>query len=147
MIIEDLQKHPNRTRLEEEFIQKGARSVFIAPLYYQDKLLGTLALYSPNAGDLSAMKTMKLWEILPLFSIALNRGMEELDHRVQGLIKEKCTAIHPSVEWRFQRAALNFIEKLEDDPGVDHSATLRFEPCDQRVDVDLIDLGQVTHQL
>jgi hypothetical protein len=119
LIIEDLQKHPNRTRLEEEMIQKGARSVFIAPLYYQDKLLGTLALYSPNSGDLSAMKTMKLWEILPLFSIALNRGMEELNHRVQGLIKEKCTAIHPSVEWRFQRAALNFIEKLEDDPCVE----------------------------
>jgi GAF domain-containing protein len=119
LIIEDLQKHPNRTRLEEEMIQKGARSVFIAPLYYQDKLLGTLALYSPRAGDLSAMKTMKLWEILPLFSIALNRGMEELDHRVQGLIKEKCTAIHPSVEWRFHRAALNFIEKLEDDASVE----------------------------
>jgi hypothetical protein len=60
---------------------------------------------------------MKLWEILPLFSMALNRGLEELDHRVQAVIKEKCTAIHPSVEWRFRRAALNYLQSQNESPS------------------------------
>ncbi len=117
LVIGDLQTYPNRTPVEEEFIKKGVRSVFVAPLQYQNKLLGTLGLYTLEPGELNTVNTMKLWEILPLFSMALNRGMEELNHRVQALIKEKCTAIHPSVEWRFRKAALNFMEKIEEGPS------------------------------
>ena len=48
--------------------------------------------------------------MLPLFAVALNRSLEQLDQRIQTVIKEECTAIHPSVEWRFQQAALNYIQ-------------------------------------
>jgi len=37
--------------------------------------------------------------------------MEELNTRIQALIKEKCTAIHPVVEWRFRKAVLTSIER------------------------------------
>ncbi len=114
LVIEDLQTHPNRTVLEEQMIQYGLRSVFVTSLHYKDKLLGTFDLKSPHPGALNALNTMKLWEILPLFSMALNRGMEELNHRVQAIIKEKCTAIHPSVEWRFQKAALNYMQREDE---------------------------------
>jgi hypothetical protein len=53
---------------------------------------------------------MKLREVLPLFSMAINRSMEELNTRVQAVIKEQCTAIHPTVEWRFRRAALDWMQ-------------------------------------
>jgi putative methionine-R-sulfoxide reductase with GAF domain len=114
LVIEDLQTHADRTALEDHMIQRGVRSVFVTPLYYQDRLLGTFDLKSSNPGALNALNTIRLWEILPLFSMALNRGMEELNHRVQAIIKEKCTAIHPSVEWRFQRAALNYMERQDE---------------------------------
>lgn len=117
LVIEDLRTHPNRTALEEHIIEVGVRSVFVTPLYYQDKLLGAFDLKSPHPGALNALNTIKLWEILPLFSMALNRGMEELNQRVQAIIKEKCTAIHPSVEWRFQRAALNYMERQDGTPS------------------------------
>ena len=67
-------------------------------------------LSSPNPGDLNAMNAMKLWEVLPLFSIAIKRSMDEFENSIQAIMKEKYTAIHPSVEWRFHKAALNFIE-------------------------------------
>jgi hypothetical protein len=53
----------------------------------------------------------KLLDVLPLFSVAVQRSLEELDDRIQALIKEKCTAIHPVVEWRFRRAILNGVER------------------------------------
>ncbi|MBW1912333.1 MAG: GAF domain-containing protein [Deltaproteobacteria bacterium] len=117
LVIEDLQTHPSRTALEEQMIQSGLRSVFVTSLHYKDKLLGTFDLKSPHPGALNALNTRKLWEILPLFSMALNRGMEELNHRVQAIIKEKCTAIHPSVEWRFQKAALNYMQREDEAPS------------------------------
>jgi hypothetical protein len=59
----------------------------------------------------NSLRAMKLGEVLPLFSMAIKRSMEELNHTVQAIIKEKYTAIRPSMEWRFRKAALNYIQQ------------------------------------
>jgi hypothetical protein len=41
----------------------------------------------------------------------VRRSLDELSSRVDTLIKANCTAIHPSVEWRFRQAALRSIER------------------------------------
>ncbi|MGA6926136.1 MAG: hypothetical protein WBY88_10680, partial [Desulfosarcina sp.] len=46
----------------------------------------------------------------PLFSMALKRGIDDMNNEVQSIIKEKCTAVHPSVEWRFRQAAMDHME-------------------------------------
>ena len=111
VIIDDLQAWPDRTWVENELIQSGVRNFVAAPLHYQDEVIGTLELVSPNPGDLNATHLPKIEEVLPLFSMAVQRSVEELNTRVQALIKEKCTAIHPTVEWRFRKAVLNSIER------------------------------------
>ncbi|MGH7491089.1 MAG: GAF domain-containing protein [bacterium] len=113
IVIEDLTTYPNRSSVEDEMIQYGVRNMVVAPLYYQDELIGTLDLKSPNPGDLNELNAMKLVEVLPLFSMAIKRSMEELNHRVQAVIKERCTAIHPAVEWRFRKAAISLIQKQD----------------------------------
>src|SRR5262249_3434090 len=113
VIIGDLAAWPDRTRWEEELITAGARTFVCAPLHYQDRVIGTLELISPRPGDLNATHLPKLEEVLPLFSMAVQRSVEELDTRIQALIKEKCTAIHPVVEWRFRKAVLNGIERQQ----------------------------------
>ena len=112
LVIEDLTSYPNHTPVEGKMIKNGVRNVVVAPLYHQDELIGILDLQSPNPGDLNAMNAIKLWEVLPLFSVAIKRSMDEFDTNLQAIIKEKCTAIHPSVEWRFRKAALNYVEGL-----------------------------------
>jgi GAF domain-containing protein len=111
LIIDDLRSYPARSAIEDAIIQRGVRNMVVAPLSYQDELIGTLDLGSPTPGDLNAIEAMKLGEVLPLFSMAIKRSMEELNHTVQAIIKEKYTAIHPSVEWRFRKAALNFMQQ------------------------------------
>src|SRR5438132_11368512 len=125
VIIGDLAAWPDRTRSEEELIAAGARTFVCAPLHYQDKVIGTLELISPRPGDLNATHLPKLEEVLPLFSMAVQRSVEELDARVQAFIKEKCTAIHPVVEWRFRKAVLKGIESHAED--VD-DAVVEMEP-------------------
>ncbi len=111
VIVGDLAAWPDRTPWEEQLITAGARTFVCAPLHYQDRVIGTLELISPRPGDLNATHLPKLEEVLPLFSMAVQRSVEELDARVQAMIKEKCTAIHPVVEWRFRKAVFNSIER------------------------------------
>jgi GAF domain-containing protein len=111
LFVEDLEAYPNRTQMEEATLAAGYRSVVVAPLIYQDELIGSLKLVSPEAGALNVAFTPHLLQILPLFSVAVRRSMDELNNRVQAVIKEQCTAIHPVVEWRFRRAVLNSLDR------------------------------------
>ena len=106
---------PNRTPADDEIIEWGLRNIIVAPLLYQDRVIGTLELGSPKLGDLDATHLPKLHQILPLFSMAVQRSMEELNSRIQAFIKEKCTAIHPVVEWRFRKAVLKSIDQRAED--------------------------------
>jgi hypothetical protein len=113
LVVDDLALEPLRTPFEDALLAQGVRNVLVAPLHYQGRPIGTLELSSPNPGDLGPVSLIKLREVLPLFAMAVRRSLDELEARVQAVIKEKCTAIHPSVEWRFRRAVLDSIEEHE----------------------------------
>jgi hypothetical protein len=70
-------------------VAAGMRNIVLAPLHYQDKVIGILELSSARAGDLDPLTALKLREVLPLFSMAVSRSLEELEARVQAIIKEK----------------------------------------------------------
>jgi hypothetical protein len=125
VFVDDLTSLPDRTPVEEEIVCAGMRNVVIAPLFYQDKAIGLLGLKSPRPGDLDAGHQPILQEVLPLFAMAVQRSMEELENRIQAFIKAKATAIHPSVDWRFRRAVLRTLDRRREG-GVD--AQLELEP-------------------
>jgi hypothetical protein len=52
-------------------------------------------------------------ELLPLFTLAVQQSSGEQKAKIESIIKEKFTAIHPTVEWRFVEAAMNLLEKQE----------------------------------
>jgi len=110
MMIEDLAAMPNRTRVEDSVLASGVRTLVVAPLHYQDRVIGTLELGSPTPNDLDATHLPKLNEVVPLFAMAVRRSMDEFNARVQTEIKERFTAIHPVVEWRFRKAVLDGLE-------------------------------------
>ncbi|MCC9138193.1 GAF domain-containing protein [Pontibacter silvestris] len=113
IVIEDLQVFPNPTPIEKQLLATGMRNMIVAPLEYEGSTIGLLELASPIPGELNAFTTIKLKDILPLFALAMNRGLDELRSSIQNIIKEKYTAIHPIVEWRFTQAAINLLEKIE----------------------------------
>jgi hypothetical protein len=117
LIIDDLAALPGRTAVEEEILGSGVRNMIVAPLHYQDRVIGTMELDSPHPGDLDATHLPKLRDLLPLFAMAVQRSMEELNARIQTQIKEKFTAIHPVVEWRFRQAVLDSLERFGEATG------------------------------
>jgi hypothetical protein len=122
-ILHDLAAHPDPHPVEGQMVAAGIRGLLVAPLHYQDRVIGTVELGSPEPGAFTPMHLPKLAEILPLFAMAVRRSIDELNNRVQAIIKEKATAIHPTVEWRFRRAVLDAIERRRDH-GVDGQAEM-----------------------
>lgn len=110
IIIDDLTTYPGRTRIEEEILKQGISNILVAPLILDDEIVGILEIGSPVPGQINPVNTLKLREVLPLFTIAIERSREDINNRVRNIIKEKCTAIHPTLEWRFQKAAMNYLK-------------------------------------
>ena len=103
--------------LEQEIVDNGVHSCLIAPLNFKDECIGTLDLGSSIPGDFGPMDAFLMEQIRPIFSIALKKALDDLQNQVQKVIKENCTAIHPSVDWRFRQAAIRYLENLRIDPA------------------------------
>ena len=110
--IPDLKEEPDLTPSEQLVLDMGCRSMLLSPLFYQGEAIGILELLSPHPRDLGAMDEMLVKQITPIFSVALKRGLDEMNNTIQSIIKEKCTAVHPSVEWQFQKAAFSHMDRL-----------------------------------
>ncbi len=110
--IPDLSREPGLGAVEQDAVDHGVRSLLIAPLVFGGEAIGTLSVKTTRANDMKTLDTTKMRHIAPLFSMALKRGLDDMNNEVQAVIKEKCTAVHPSVEWRFRKAALEHMERL-----------------------------------
>jgi len=112
MAVADLSQKSDLSSVEEEAVSKGIRSMLISPLFYHGDTIGILELFTTTANELGPIDAIMLEQIAPIFSLALKRGIDELNKHVQAIIKEKCTAVHPSVDWRFEKAAFSHMERL-----------------------------------
>ncbi len=120
IVVERLGELPEPTGFETYLIEQGYHSLILAPLFSEERLVGILELASRrDAGLLDPLSaSVYLREITSLFGVAIHRGIEEQEDRIQAIIKEQYTSIHPAVEWRFRQAAKNYAEarKLGESP-------------------------------
>ena len=47
---------------------------------------------------------------MPFIVSAVERSKNEEENLIEAIIQKECTSIHPSVQWRFQKEAKNFIK-------------------------------------
>jgi hypothetical protein len=109
--IENLNEYPFRSVIEETFLADGIQNILLAPLIDEGETIGMLELASPTPGKLNPVSAHKVEQVLPMFTAAVKRVKEEMFTEVRALIQEECTAIHPTVQWRFFEAGLALIHK------------------------------------
>ena len=109
LVIDDLADVETEIGLEKAIVEYGIRNLIIAPLYYEDVLIGCMEVGSPKPGVLNTLNALKLRDVITLFATAVKRGLEEVENSIQAVIKEECTALHPTVEWRFRREAVSML--------------------------------------
>jgi GAF domain-containing protein len=115
--VSDLSKKKPLIQAESDAVTAGIRSMLLSPLLYQGKRIGLLEVFSPHPHDFGPFEMILMAQVTPLFAVALKRGQDELTNQVQAVIKAQCTAVHPSVEWRFEKAALAHLEALRQGKG------------------------------
>ncbi|MCI0436173.1 MAG: GAF domain-containing protein [Gemmatimonadetes bacterium] len=113
--VSDLDCCSVRTGFEAHVRGLGMRNLLLAPLEVGDRMIGLLELASPNPGDLHALNAARIQEVVSLFAAALQRLLDEQETRVQAIIRQEYTAIHPAVEWRFRDAARRFLDEPDDE--------------------------------
>ena len=84
-------------------------SYIAVPLLYNDQLIGVLELGSEKAGQLNSVVANQLKDVTSLFTTALKRSQDELETRLEAIVQDQYTAIHPSVSWRFFEAAEKYL--------------------------------------
>jgi len=97
----DMCPHP----MFENLKQRGIQSYFAIPFYNEKQLIAVLEIGSPTKNTLSNLTAIKLKDITPLFDIAISRAATEFHNELEAVIQEQCTAIHPSVKWKFLQEA------------------------------------------
>lgn len=100
---------------------RGIRSVGLIPLLDGGEVIGILELTSRQPDEIHPSSARKLADLLAPLTIAAQRVMDETQGRIERTIKAHCTAIHPSVGWRFEEAAYRYNTELVE------TGTARFE--------------------
>ncbi len=113
--VENLSEYPYRSKVEETLLERGIKNLLLAPLVDGEETIGMVELATPSPGKLNAISAHKVENIMPMFTAAVKRVKEEMATEVRAIIQEECTAIHPSVQWRFFEAGTNLLKRRKID--------------------------------
>ena len=97
-----------------ELWEEGMRSFLVYPVQNNDGFLGLLELASPVSNQLNLDVLARLEPAMPLISLALLKNRDTFNNRIEKLIKEKFTALQPSVEWKFAQCAWEYMNGHND---------------------------------
>jgi hypothetical protein len=117
-VLQDVNANmPEDPELAKKLLKLGLNGYVAVPLFYNDELIGILELGADQPNALNTITVYKLQEVILLFTTALKRSRDEMKSQVETIIRQQCTAIHPSVAWRFTEAAENLLESKSFNSG------------------------------
>jgi GAF domain-containing protein len=123
--IKDLREWPAETGITARLLEQGVRSILLAPLHYKGQMVGLLELSSSHPGDLHALALLKLKQIESIFALAIHQNLEQFENRIESVIQDTYTAIHPTVAWRFREAAITILERQKQE-GLSYAESIVF---------------------
>lgn len=106
------------SKLLKNLKQQNIQSFVLAPVIKNGNLLGVLELVSPTKKELNSVTANKLDIVMPFLVDTIERKIQETQNRIQALIQEHYTTLHPSVYWKFKREAVNYMR--EANVGLDY---------------------------
>lgn len=91
-------------------------SYIIIPLVYDKEIIGVFELGSEKPKVLNSIVASQLEQVIPLFTTALKRLLDEQETKLEAIVQDQFTAIHPSVSWRFFEAAKDLLKRKQSNP-------------------------------
>jgi hypothetical protein len=88
---------------------QGIKSAIFAPIAENGELLAVLELVSKVPKALHSINANRLADVMPFILSAVKRSKNDEENLIQAIIQRECTSIHPSVKWKFESAARQFM--------------------------------------
>jgi hypothetical protein len=111
IIIENLHEYPFQSTIETALLDNNIKGILLAPMLDDEEIIGMVELATAQPATLNPINAHRVENILPMFTAAVKRVQQEMATEVRAIIQEECTAIHPSVQWRFFDAGVTLMNK------------------------------------
>ncbi|WP_298263201.1 GAF domain-containing protein [uncultured Lutibacter sp.] len=85
--------------------QQGIQSLILVPLKLNEDFFVVMELVSDTKYELNSINAFKLKDVAPVFKIAIERYMDEYETKLESIIQENYTSLHPAVKWKFYEQA------------------------------------------
>lgn len=92
----------------------GVKAYALLPVFYNNKLTGILEVYTKENDTLTNKILSNIEVATPLVAQLLQNNIDEFNAKIENLIKEKFTPLQPAVEWKFNKAAWEYLRQIED---------------------------------
>lgn len=111
-----------------EVLQKnGIHSYSFVPIFYNNQLAGIMEIYSTEALEVNEKLLSRLHSALPLLGQLLQYRIEEFNARMDSVLKDKFTALQPSVQWKFNQVVWDFIKNSKGKKKTQEIETVTFK--------------------
>jgi len=91
--------------------KNGIHSYSFLPIYYNNQLAGVMEIYSRQELEVDEKMMSRLHSALPLLGQLLQYRIEEFNLKMDAVLKDKFTALQPSVQWKFNQVVWDFLKK------------------------------------
>jgi hypothetical protein len=94
----------------------GVEGVVAIPIFFQKELVGILTVYAWEKDALNENMLSGLEPAIPLLEQLLQTSIDDFSITLDNAVKEKFTSLQPSVEWRFNEVAFEYLQRKKTDP-------------------------------
>ncbi|RZM20841.1 MAG: GAF domain-containing protein, partial [Pedobacter sp.] len=105
----------------------GIKSYSILPVSYSGQTVGLLEVYAREELVLDDHLLSKLSRAIPLLGQLFQYHIEEFNTKMDEIIKDKFTALQPSVQWKFNEHAWDFLHQNKHQQLAQEIATVTFK--------------------
>jgi hypothetical protein len=114
----DLESEASLQKDAGRFLHKsGIKAYALFPVYANNKLLGALEVYSREKGLLNEGLFALIEPAINMLSQLMVHAVSEFDEQIESVIKEKFTTLQPSVQWKFNEVAWQYLRKKKKQEG------------------------------
>lgn len=93
----------------------GVEGIMVLPIFFQKELVGILTVYSRQKEALNENMLSALEPAIPLLEQLLQTTIDDFAITLDNVVKEKFTSLQPSVEWRFNEVAFEYLQQRKSD--------------------------------
>ncbi|MRG45134.1 GAF domain-containing protein [Chitinophaga sp. SYP-B3965] len=110
----------------QTFVNKGVRSLALMPVFHNGVLVGVLAMHTWAPESFDEKTFAKLEPAITPLGQLMQIYIDAFNLEIDNIIKEKFTSIQPSVQWKFNEIAWDYLYRKKKDPSITETAPIRF---------------------